>query len=168
MNEEERKELAQEKSSVLFMKINKRCMAIVSEMFRNLGFHPGQVPILAVLNQKDGRSLKEIAGFLQVTAPTVTVSVQRLEKAGIVCRLPDEKDQRMQRIFLTEKGRSLTEKSKEYMAAVEQAMMKNFSEAELCLMRRFFVQILENLEDFPGALAEECCFSGEENPGMGK
>ena len=37
--------------------------------------------------------------------PTVNVSIQRLEKADIVCRRRDDKDQRIMRVYLTENGK---------------------------------------------------------------
>jgi len=72
-----------------------------------------------------------------VTPPTVNVSIQRLEKADIVYRKRDEKDQRVMRVYLTENGQRLVEEIKQQSRDVEKVMFNNFSEAELCLMRRF-------------------------------
>ncbi len=44
------------------------------------------MPILAVLWKEDGCSQKELASQLGVKPPTVTVSIQRLEKIGIIVR----------------------------------------------------------------------------------
>ena len=84
-----------------------------------------------------------------VTPPTVNVSIQRLEKADIVCRKRDEKDQRVMRVYLTENGQRIVEEIKQQSRDVEKVMFNNFSEAELCLMRRFFEQILENILQIP-------------------
>ena len=42
-------------------------------------------------------------------------------------------------------GRQLQQESK----AVDKVMFSNFSEAELCLLRRFFGQILDNISEIP-------------------
>ena len=77
------------------------------------------------------------------------MSIQRLEKADIVYRKRDEKDQRVMRVYLTENGQRLVEEIKQQSRDVEKVMFNNFSEAELCLMRRFFEQILENILQIP-------------------
>ena len=84
-----------------------------------------------------------------VTPPTVNVSIQRLEKADIVCRKRDDKDQRIMRVYLTENGRKIVEELQQESKAVEKVMFSNFSEAELCLLRRFFGQILDNISEIP-------------------
>lgn len=92
---------------------------------------------------------KEIAEWMGVTPPTVNVSIQRLEKADIVCRKRDDKDQRIMRVYLTENGRKIVEELQQESKAVEKVMFSNFSEAELCLLRRFFGQILDNISEIP-------------------
>ena len=55
-------------------------------------------------------SQREIAEHLRIKPPTVNVTVQRLEKAGFLFRKADEKDQRVSRIYLTEKGKQAKER----------------------------------------------------------
>ena len=133
----------------LFMEINRqygmRCMHRVREM----GVQHGQMPIIMIVYGHNGCSQKEIAEQMGVTPPTVNVSIQRLEKADIVCRKRDEKDQRIMRVYLTENGRRIVEEIKQQSRDVEKVMFSNFSDAELCLMRRFFEQILDNIGQIP-------------------
>ena len=98
------------------------------------------------MEEREGISQREISDVLKISAPTVAVSVKRLEKTGMLERRNDEKDQRVMRIYLTEKGRRLTKTMKRYFEENEKAMFQGFSESELCLMKRFFKQMAENLE----------------------
>lgn len=116
-------------------------------MMKELGLHPGQIPILEILRRRDGYSQKEIAKLLGVKPPTVTVSLQRLEKSGLLYRKQDKNDQRITRIYLTEEGRDTIQQGMRDMEQLEQSVFGNFSETELCLMRRFFMQILTNIEN---------------------
>ena len=59
---------------------------------------------------------------------------------------PDEKDQRVTRIYLTEKGKETKAKALERIHKNEAVMLEGFSEAEQCLLRRFLEQILANIE----------------------
>lgn len=69
-----------------------------------IGIHPGQLPLLRLLDIQDGLSQKEIASRLSLSAPTVTMSIRRLEKNGLVSRQQDQRDQRVSRIYLTDLG----------------------------------------------------------------
>ena len=91
----------------LIMEISRMYMEKRFGKLKSLGIHPRQMPILAVLWKEDGCSQKELASQLGVKPPTVTVSIQRLEKIGIIVRKQDEKDQRISRIYLTEEGKAI-------------------------------------------------------------
>lgn len=147
---EDEGEKTKEKSmSALFMEINRnygmRCM----HRIRELGVQHGQMPIIMIVYRNSGCSQKEIAEEMGVTPPTVNVSIQRLEKADIVCRKRDERDQRIMRVYLTENGKRIVEEIRQESQRVEKVMFSNFSETELCLMRRFFEQILDNIDQIP-------------------
>ena len=117
---------------------------------KGLGIHPRQIPILAILHGMDGCSQKEIAQQLGVKPPTVTVSIQRLEKAGLLCRKQDKKDQRVIRIYLTDKGRDVIREGMGVMQRTEEMVFRDFSETEMCLLRRFLEQMMKNIEALPG------------------
>ena len=113
---------------------------------QELGIYPGQIPVLGLVAKKDGLSQRELAKILNIKPPTVNVSVQRLEKAGFLYKKPDEKDQRVTRIYLTEKGKETKAKALERIHKNEAVMLEGFSEAEQCLLRRSLEQILANIE----------------------
>lgn len=140
----------------LIMEMSKRYAGKCFHQVMELGIYPGQVPVLRLLAQKDGYNQREIAQHLHIKPPTVNVTIQRLEKSGIVFRKQDENDQRVTRIYLTDNGRRLINQAMEKISANEQLIFGNFSETEICLMRRFFRQIIENIDAIPGPSGEEC------------
>ena len=135
-----------------------RCYRQITEQ----GLQPTQMPFLIMLHRHDGCSEKEMAEWLHIKPPTVNVSIQRLEKPGIVERKRDEADQRIARIYITEKGKNIMKKILEEAKETEKLMFGNFSEAELCLLRRFFEQILKNTEDMQDMFPGECGFMMQE------
>ena len=135
-----------------------RCYRQITEQ----GLQPTQMPFLIMLHRHDGCSQKEMAEWLHIKPPTVNVSIQRLEKSGIVERKRDEADQRIARIYITEKGKNIMKKILEEAKETEKLMFGNFSEAELCLLRRFFEQILKNTEDMQDMFPGECGFMMQE------
>ncbi len=143
------KEDGKEKQSsflTLFMKVDRHFMTKCFGQMQELGIYPGQIPVLGLVAKKDGLSQRELVKILNIKPPTVNVSVQRLEKAGFLYKKPDEKDQRVTRIYLTEKGKETKAKALERIHKNEAVMLEGFSEAEQCLLRRFLEQILANIE----------------------
>lgn len=140
--EENNQELLQS----LFGKITHLYFRNGFKILQETGVHPKQVPLLHLLNKYEGLSQNEIGRQLNIKPPTVAVSIKRLEKSGIVERRTDENDQRKSLIYLTDKGRGLSLAVKSKINECEFSMFNGFSDAELCLMRRFFNQIIENLE----------------------
>ena len=144
--EEEDEKERQSSFLSLFMKVDRHFMTKCFGQMQELGIYPGQIPVLGLVAKKDGLSQRELAKILHIKPPTVNVSIQRLEKAGFLYRKPDEKDQRVTRIYMTEKGKEIKAKALERIHKNEAVMMEGFSEAEQCLLRRFLEQILVNIE----------------------
>ena len=133
------------------MRIDRRFMGKCFGQMQELGIYPGQIPVLGLLAYKDGLSQREIAEHLRIKPPTVNVTVQRLEKAGFLFRKADEKDQRVSRIYLTEKGKQAKERGMKRVEENEKILFDGFSDAELCLLRRFLEQITANIDKIPGS-----------------
>lgn len=140
----------------LLMQISRRYAGKCLYQVRELGIHPSQIPILMILNHSDGCSQRKMAELLRNKPSTVNVSIQRLEKNGLVCRRRDEKDQRIMRVYLTDKGSEMVAEIKKRVTEMERLMFDKFDATELCLMKRFFLQILDNMESIPGASEEPC------------
>lgn len=133
----------------LMMDLNKRYLGKCFHQVMELGIYPGQIPVLSQIVHKEGCSQKEIADSLHIKPPTVNVTIARLEKAGLVCRRQDTKDQRISRIYLTDMGRDVVQQAMEKIKQNEELLFGNFDEAELCLLRRFFKQLLANIDKLP-------------------
>ena len=77
---------------------------VVRELAKE-GSNPGEVFCLRVLLKHDGITQRDLAEHLHVSRPWITRTLQGLEKAGAVARCDDEHDQRLTRVFITERGR---------------------------------------------------------------
>lgn len=121
----------------LIMEISRMYMEKCFVKLKKVGIHPRQIPILAVLYRRDGCSQKELAQELGVKPPTVTVSIQRLEKNGLLIRRQDEKDQRVSRIYLSDAGNAIIKEGMQMAREGEKQILSGFSESELCLSEDF-------------------------------
>ena len=69
--------------------------------------HPGQAFCLRMLAANDGVTQRDLAEAMHLSRPSVTTMLQRMQKAGLIDRRPDEADQRLMRVYLTDDGRAL-------------------------------------------------------------
>lgn len=114
-------------------------------LFAQLGLYRGQPPILFVLWKEDGKTQKEIADELRLKPSTITVTLKRMEKAGLLERRSDPQDLRITRVYLTEKGYNLQKEVEKALKTFEDDCFKGFTLEERVLLRRFFIQIRDNL-----------------------
>lgn len=150
MNEGDTSEI--KKIFKLYSEVNKRYLGKSFYQMKDLGIYPKQIGILQMIYDNNGCSQKEIADKLSIKPPTVNVSIQRLERSGLVIRRKDEHDQRIMRVYMTEIGKEKVNMAIKYVKSSEEIMFKGFTEVELCLMRRFFEQIIKNMEEMPGEI----------------
>lgn len=150
------KEPGEKSMQELYMDISRCYAEKCLGQIRELGLQPGQMPVIMVLSRSDGCSQRRMTELLRNKPSTVNVSIQRLEKIGIVCRRRDEKDQRIMRVYLTGKGKETVKVLLARFQEMDKIMFGNFTETEMCLLRRFFLQILDNMEQIPGTSAGLC------------
>jgi DNA-binding MarR family transcriptional regulator len=73
------------------------------------GITAGQSFILFDLLNNEGTNLTELAARVQLDNPAVSGYIDRLIKEELVIRVDDPRDRRLYRIYLTDKGRQLSE-----------------------------------------------------------
>lgn len=127
------------------VKTSKRINAMVAERFAPLGLHPGQDRLLGELWESDGLSQSELIARLGVEPPTVTGTVQRLERDGFVRREPDADNRRISRVYLTHAGRELERPVNDALREVERELLAPLAERD----RKRVSQLLDSMLDVP-------------------
>lgn len=114
---------------------------------KEYGISIPQLLCLNFLHAKDNfqASHKEIKDFLQLNASTVTGLISRLEKKGLVARLPKREDKRVGLITITAKGGSLLEGTPEPLHEQLSNKLKQLSESELHQLQNSFDTIIDFL-----------------------
>jgi DNA-binding MarR family transcriptional regulator len=91
----------------LLAKAYQRASALFKEEFDCYDLTPQQFGLLAFLWQEDGRSQAELSAKSHVDRTTMSGIVDRLEKEGLVKRLPHPDDRRAYQVFLSNKGKAM-------------------------------------------------------------
>lgn len=90
-------------------------------------------------------SQRDVARTIRISPATVAVSLKTLERDGYVKRSADERDQRRNRVELTDKGRQAVEKCGESFRAVDERMLSGFTPEEKAQLTGFFTRMIDNL-----------------------
>ena len=88
---------------------------------------------------------RDIAEEFQLSHPTVSGLLRRLEKKRFIAIHPDEQDKRSRRIHILPKGRECVERIVETIHTNEQRMVQGFSEAEKELFLEFLDRAIVNM-----------------------
>jgi len=134
----------------LFAQICRLKHARIHTLLETLGLYRGQPSVLQALWEQEGLMHTELARRLQVQPATITKMLQRMEKAGFIERRPDPEDQRVSRVYLTDAGRAVRADVQQVWRQLEEEAFADFTLEERVLLRRFFLQVRENLKHVTG------------------
>ena len=110
-----------------------------------LGFKSGYRQILRFLSHEDGVTQVDIARNSHFTAPTVSVTLKKMEDEGLISRKTDKKDTRRTRVFITEKGREWESKLFTTAMDCEEILVRGFSAEEILEFDRLLKKAKENM-----------------------
>ena len=93
----------------------------------------------------------EIAEKTMLKAPTISLTLQKMEYEGLVIRKTDEVDQRQTRVYSTEKGLEIFEKSHQIADNLEKRIINHLSKEDKVLANEIIEKILKaTLEEVEG------------------
>ena len=114
-----------------------------------LGLHRSQHRLLMYISRNDTcPSQKDIAEHFGISPAAIAVSLKKLEDTGLISRESHENDNRFNKIFLTDKGKHLVEKSKKFVDEADFAMFKDFSDEDYLCLERCIEKLEEGLKDY--------------------
>ena len=114
---------------------------------RPLGFAMSYLPVLRALAMGSRPlSQRELAHAVGVEQPSMTETIARLVRDGLVQRGPNPDDKRSRGISLTRLARARFPKARTVLVESEREAMAGLSEEEKAQLVRLLKRVLENLE----------------------
>lgn len=105
-----------------------------------LGLTTGTFPALLELWDHDGLTQKQLVERLDIEQATMANTLARMERDGLVIRVKDESDGRVQRVWLTDRARELRGPALRAAVAENEDALSALSEEEqahfIALMRK--------------------------------
>jgi DNA-binding MarR family transcriptional regulator len=78
-----------------------------------LGLHPGHEAVLFLLDAHGPQTQRQLAAGADCEPPSITLMVRKLEAAGLISRIPSDRDARAMVVRLTDDGRKTIRRMKE-------------------------------------------------------
>ncbi|HQQ89747.1 MAG TPA: MarR family transcriptional regulator [Oscillospiraceae bacterium] len=105
----------------------------------------------AIAKNNEHNTVGEIASSLGVAAPTITVAVKKLEKKGLVSKVPCPEDGRRMRVGLTDLGKRINRAHSIFHKKMVMDIDRDFSEEEkvvlLSAVKKLSLFFKEKVED---------------------
>lgn len=130
---------------LLFATICRAHRSLVSAALDEISIHVGQDHFVYRLAIDEGMTQTQLADALCVDASTVTKTLARLERDGVVVRRPDSDDGRVSRVYLTAQGRRLLKPVIEVWKQAEELLVKGLTRAEREQLRQLLLRVSANL-----------------------
>lgn len=93
-------------------------------------------------------SQRELAASMHLSPATVTATLKLLERGGYIRRIADDKDQRINRVTLTESGEAVMSEGMQRMDALDDMMQEGLTPEELEMLCRCLSKMRDNLSRY--------------------
>jgi len=111
-----------------------------------LGVVPGQFAQLLALYEEDGLTQRELCDRVRIEQPTMASTLQRMERDGLVERVPDPDDRRRARVMLTDQSRRIETDLTTAARKVNSVATEGLSKAEVEAFMATLDKLISNLE----------------------
>lgn len=98
-------------------------------------------------HQEEDVFQKDLESAFSISGATVTNILKVMEKEGLILRVPMEKDARLKKLVLTEKGLQYDEVAYANVIRLETGMEKGFTEEEILRFRAYLDRLTQNIVD---------------------
>jgi len=138
---------ADETIDILFAQVGHLQHALVHRGIESFGLYRGQPRLLRLLWERDGLTHSEIAGHMRVQPATISKMVQRMERSGFVERRRDPTDERVSRVFLTDRGSAVQGQVESWFEDFQSLYTEGLSQDDLAALRRLLIHIRNRLAE---------------------
>lgn len=117
--------------------------AAKEHVLRDYGITPAQQSALAILSDHDGITAAELARQCAVTPQTMTSTLGRLEKRGLIERTPHPMHGTLIEIRLTPHGKNLFDRADQQVASLDDALAGALTAGELATLKSLLAKVTQ-------------------------
>ena len=111
-----------------------------------LGFGVGHLPVLVALQDGQAGSQRDLARFARIEQPSMAQMLARMERDGLICRMPDPADGRSSQISLTETARTRLPDACAALFQGNRDALHGFTDEEAAQLVALLTRLIANLD----------------------
>ena len=139
----------------LIRRAHQRATVLFQRKMGYSGLTPTQLAVVWMLDRKPNLPQNELGKLTAIDTATLSAMIRRLEKSGLLSRVPSETDQRVMLVQLTEKGSAIAkelvplsmEHSAELLDPIPEAERKRFVELLTLVGQNDFAEVDQKPEE---------------------
>ena len=97
------------------------------------------------VNEHDGVTQLDLVRATHLAAPTVSVTLQKMEQEGLITRKTDSSDQRQLLVYITQAGRELHDRAREQIVKTEDQALAGITPEERQTLLAILTRMRDNL-----------------------
>lgn len=114
------------------------------QQLKSFGLTSAQVPVLVALSAREPRTQKDLAEVARVEQPSMTELLVRMERAGLVTRVPNPQDGRGMMVSLTDRARTDWPRAAAALAEAEARALDGLEDGEKSTLIALLKQMVWN------------------------
>ena len=122
----------------------------LARRIRPLGLSPGVFPFLLTLWEREGRTQAELAAEADVEQATAANTLNRMERDGLIARVPNPGDGRSRLITLTPRARGLRDAAEAAAEAANAEALAGLSDARRAAWSEASAAMIADWQGHPG------------------
>ncbi|MGW6709375.1 MarR family winged helix-turn-helix transcriptional regulator [Streptomyces sp. NPDC054956] len=129
-------------------RISKAMGEEMDRAYSRYGIVRGEFDVIATLRRSGSPytlSPRQLSATLMLTTGGMTGRLDKLEKAGLLCRKPDPHDRRGLQVTITDRGLALVDEAVEAGLAAQRAALTGLDEAEVAVLTGLLRKVLAGL-----------------------
>ena len=111
-----------------------------------LGFGVGHLPVLDALQNGQAATQRDLARFARIEQPSMAQMLARMERDGLIHRIPDPIDGRSSRITLTEAARTRLPDACAVLFQGNRDALDGFTDDEAAQLVTLLIRLIANLD----------------------
>lgn len=120
-------------------------MRLSEARLKPLGFGVGYLPVLIALKQGKATNQRDLAQFAKMEQPSMAQMLARMERDGLIRRVPDPSDGRSSQVMLTETALARLPEACDVLFKGNAEALDGFSEKEAAQLKRLLDRLIDNL-----------------------
>ncbi|MFT4120567.1 MarR family winged helix-turn-helix transcriptional regulator [Bradyrhizobium sp.] len=121
-------------------------MRLAERRLKPFGVGAGQIPVFYLLRNGETMSQRDLARLARVEQPSMAQTLARMERDGLIRRVPDPEDGRSSLISLTKKAVAKMPALREALHAGRAELLEGFSDAEVAMLCDLLLRLNRNLD----------------------